>query len=84
MQLARGARWIAVGAVTSVFRADTVGRGAAGSEQEFGAGTHQAMPDVLGVPRGVVGDPGLVQCLLHVRGGLGWSHNAPQPPLKLS
>lgn len=76
---------MAVGAGTSsVFWADTVGRGAPGSEREFGAGTRQPMPHVLGVPRGVAGDPGLVQWLLHVRGGLGWSHNAPQPPLKPS
>lgn len=80
----RAVWWIAVGAVTSVFPADAVGRGAAASEQEFGAGTCQPMPNVLGVPRAVVGDPGLVQWLLHVRGGLGWSHNAPRPLLKLS
>lgn len=53
----RGPRWIAVGAVTSAFQADPVGRGAAGREWEFGAGTCQP---TLGVPRGVVGNPGLV------------------------
>lgn len=35
--------WVAIGAVTSGFGADTVGRGAAGSEQEFSAGDPSAL-----------------------------------------
>lgn len=76
----RRTSWVAIGAVTCGFGADTVRRGAAGNEQEFSAGTHQPMPNVLGV----TGDPHLVQWLSRVREGMAWSHYASQSLLKPS